>query len=177
MSIVEDDEQVTFSLSALIDEVRESAGPDPADIAAKVEPLIPESERHAVFVMLLTRYISTSKPRIAQVIAHPQAKPTKGAAASPPRPAKSAKVAAYREYGQFLRIQVAVGKNEYRWMGDCSYDDLIAAAERRRTHAAQTIAAAEQYEAIAELVRQNNVPTVSKLPLAVLREFLGPVAA
>lgn len=176
MSIVDSDEQDGFSLKALIDDAREAVGPDPADIAAKVEPLIPESQRHAVFLMLLTRFIGASKPRMAQVIEHPQARGAKPAPTQA-KPAKSAKVAAYREYGRFLRIQVAIGKNEYRWMGDCSYEDLIAAAERRRSHAAQTIAAAEQYEKLAELVRANNVPTVSKLPLAVLREFADGAAA
>jgi hypothetical protein len=170
-----------FSLTELIESVQGHAGPDAADIAAKVEPLIPESERHAVFLMLLTRYIVASKPRLTQVIAHPTrpAREFASSVATAPRPVRSAKVAAYREHAKFLRLNVKVGRGERKWMEECTHADLIAAAEIRRGQAAATNAAAEQFEALAALVKRHKVTTVGALPPAVLDKFLcgGRVAA
>lgn len=153
-----------FSLTELIESV-EDHGPNAADMAAKAWPLIPESERDAVGTMLLARWIATMKPRISTIAAAP---PVHGQAS------RSAKVAAIRAaHARFLRLRVNVGRNEDRFMGDCTYDDLRYAAENRRQKAAETIAAAEQYEALAALVKRHKAPTVSALPAAVLDKFLS----
>ena len=155
-----------FNLTDLIAEAADNAGPEASDIAAKVEPLIPESERHAVFLMLLARYIVSTRPRLANVLARPPA-PTNV------KPARSAKVAAYQEHARLLRVMVAVGGGQTKWMADCTYIDLCAAAETRRRHAADTIAGAEEFEALAALVKRRKVETVGKLPKADLDAFLS----
>jgi hypothetical protein len=160
-----------FSLNDLIASVQDSVGPDPHEIAAKVEPLIPESERHSVFLMLLARYIVNSKPRLTQVSApRPESRsvPSKRSA-----PARSAKVAAYQAYGRLFRLTVKVGPSERKFMEDCTYEDLTYAALLRREHAARNEAAAAQYEALAELLRKHKVATVGKLPTKALDEFLA----
>lgn len=158
-----------FSLLDLIDAERDAAGPDPADIAKAVDARIPRSERAGVFLHLLTRYIVTSRPRLSQVLHSP----------TPPAPssARSAKVAAYREHAQFLRLTVSVGAGETRWMRDCTYEDLIHAANLRRRKAAQTLAAAERFEALAALLQHHRAATVGALKPAVLEAFLTEAKA
>lgn len=153
-----------FNLRELIAAEADDAGPDEADIAAKVWPMIPEAERDSVGVMLLARFIAAERPRLAQILA------------SAPRPRvrsqRSTKVAAYQAHARFLRLTVAVGRSEIKWMADCTYEDLCYAAQNRRQKAAETIAAAEQYEVLAALVLEHRVARVSDLPQPVLQEFL-----
>lgn len=158
-----------FNLNELIASCSE-AGPDPDDWAAKVEPLIPESHRPAVFLMLLARYIVSAKPRLSHVIQHPAAvqdsKPHRSSA-------KSAKVAAYQRHAEFLRLNVNVGQGQRKWLENCTYEDLLAAAAIRRTQAIAINAAAEDYSALAALVKEHGVATVGALPPAVLDAFMA----
>jgi hypothetical protein len=165
-----------FSLNELIESSWES-GPDPDDIAAKVEPQIPDSELRGVVRMLLTRYIANSKPRLAQVINgrwsdEPDPQPARQQPKAPARQQRSSKVAAIREHGRFLRLSVSVAQREWKRMEDCTYDDLLYAAQLRRHKASQTVSAAEQYEELAELLQVHNADTVGDLPKSVLDEFL-----
>lgn len=168
-----------FSLDALIDTVRASVGPDAADIAAKVQPQIPEAFRDEVLCKLLVNYIRTMKPRLTSVLASaPKARSAADANPSPIGPArpatnKSAKVAGFQQLARALAVPVSVGRNQTKVLGDCTYDDLMHAANNRRDHAAQTIAAADEYEAWAILLRDHGKATVSALPKRVLAEFVA----
>ena len=157
-----------FSLIELVESV-EDAGPDAYAMAEKAWPLIPESEREHIGTMLLARWISNMKPRISTITWAP----------APNQSAKSAKVAAYREHARFLRLRVNVARGTDKWMQDCTYADLCYAAENRRKVAAETVAAAEEYEALAALVKRRKVATVGALPPADIDKFLsrGRVAA
>ncbi len=148
-----------FNLNELIKSV-EDAGPNAADMAAKAWPMIPESLRDSVGEMLLGRYIANMKPRLSKVAPLPTTKPV-----------RSAKVRAYQIHAKFLRTSVNVGPGVDKWLGQCTYEDLCYAAENRRRHAAETIAAAEEFEALAALLKQQKVSEVGKLSDAALTEF------
>jgi len=157
-----------FSLTELIDEVWDEAGPKASDIAKAVEPRIPEAHRHDVLLLLLTRYIANMKPRLSDIGPEPVPAP------APARQSNgSAAVAAIRKYAKFFHISVNVARNQDKWMGDCTYDDLQYAAANRRRVAEETFAAAAEYEALANLVKERNVTTVRELPPADLDEFLA----
>ena len=165
-----------FNLNDLIATVRETVGPNPHDIAVRVEPLIPESERCDVLLMLLTRYIVSVKPRLTQVMNPPPAAGT----TTPPiirspqgAAARSAKVAAYREYGRLLKLTVKVSATERKYMEDCTYADLTFAAQIRRENSVRNEAAAAQYEELAALLKKHKAATVGKLAPAVLGEFVN----
>lgn len=164
-----------FNLNDLIASVQVDAGPDPHDIAFKVEPLIPDGERHAVFLMLLARYIVNVKPRLTQVLSAP---PAASSGSEPSKvslqgaPVRSAKVAAYQAHARLLKLTVKVSATERKFMEDCTFDDLTYAALLRREHAASNEAAARQYEALAALLKKHKVKTVGELPAPVLDEFL-----
>ena len=161
-----------FSLTELIESVEWDAGPAAADIARRVEPLIPENHRREVLILLLTRYIATMKPRLSTIGPEPEPEPV-----PVPTPGKqtngSAKVKAYQRYAKFFHIPVNVARNTDKWMGDCTYDDLRYAANLRHQKAAETVAAAEEYELLANLVKERNVTTVKELSPADLDEFLA----
>ena len=120
-------------------------------------------------MVLLARWIAVMRPRISSI----------APAHTPNGSAKSAKVEAYRAHAQFLRLRVNVARGVDKWMETCTYDDLMYAAENRRQKAAESIAAAEQYEALAALVKRRKVATVGELPPADIEQFLsrGQVAA
>ena len=77
----------------------------------------------------------------------------------------SVKAASIRERHQkWLRDLVHVdGVNQYKPLGECTYADLMFAAESRRQSAADNLAKAERFEEIAKLVKRKRVKTVADL--------------
>lgn len=148
-----------FSLADLIDTCRD-AGPNPHDIAAKVEPLIPESERHNVFLMLLAREVIRSKLRLTEVIGSAQ-RETRPTTTTKSAPAGSAKVKAYQAYARLLAMDVKVSAVERKFMKYCTFEDLTYAALIRRELAAGCLAEAEEYEYLASLLKKHKVETVA----------------
>jgi hypothetical protein len=162
------EKDVEFSIDALIATVRDEVGPDPTDIAAKVQARIPKAHRDAVELKLLVNYVRMSKLRLAGAMAGS----TRTTSATG-RPARSAKVAGFQLLARALAVSVCVGRQQYKSLGDCTYQDLMLASENRRQHAAQTLAAAEEYEAWAALVKKHRADTVSSVPRQVLTDFVS----
>lgn len=157
-----------FSLDHLIEEVRDEVGPDPEDIARKVQGRIPPTAREAVELKLLVNYVRSSKPRLATIIQR--------SAREKPTANRSAKVIAFQRLARVLAAQVCVGPRQYKTLGDCTYDDLIYAAEKRREHASYVVAEAEGFERWAELVKENGAATVGAIRKPVLTAFVDSLA-
>jgi hypothetical protein len=105
-------------------------------------------------------------------VPRPMVKPT-------PRPARSAKVAAIRAAApKWLedRYCVGGGDDDWKFLGDCGFTDLMFAAGQRREQAARTSAVAERLEGLAELVRTHGVERVRDLPASVLDSVGGAAA-
>lgn len=87
----------------------------------------------------------------------------------------SRKVAAIRDWvTQRLAAPVCVDESARRWLflGDCTADDLTAAAEIRHRKAAQTTAEAEWLERLAKVVAHADAGCVRELPVDVLETAL-----
>lgn len=96
--------------------------------------------------------------------------------ASAPPPVRSAKVAGIAAmHDAALRDLVHVGQGQNKQLGDCTYEDLMFAAEERREKARQNAAKAAEYEALAERVQSAGVARVADLPPADLAN-LGAAA-
>jgi hypothetical protein len=163
-----DNRDADVALTELIEyAVREGIGPDAQAIAVKVESMVPKAQYRDLFLMLLAYYIRSMKPRISSV-STPSPAPAGGGTVK-----WSTKVAAYRAHARFLQLRVNVGPRQDKWMADCTYADLTYAAEQRRKHAADTIAAAEEYEALAVLVQERSVETVGQLSKQDIESFLS----
>lgn len=91
------------------------------------------------------------------------------ASATPGRSAKVAGIAAM--HAAALRVLVHVGQGANKQLGDCTYEDLMFAAEERREHARRNAAKADQFEALAGRLRVNGVGRVADLPAADLAEL------
>jgi hypothetical protein len=155
-----------FDLMSLIQRTRVEVGPDPHDIAGKVEPQIPDSELRSVLRHVLPVYVSARKERLSTITQQPAAR-NSGASSN-----RSAKVAAYQEHARFLALDVVVGPRQHKVMAACTYNDLAYAATLRREQASANLNAAEDFDELAALLRKHKSATVSKLPKEVLSSYL-----
>ena len=95
------------------------------------------------------------------------------------RTARSVKVAAIRAAApKWLEDRYCVGArdDEWKFLGDCGFADLMFAAGQRREQAARTSAVAERLEGLADLVRAHGVKRVRDLPESVLSQVGGAAA-
>lgn len=92
-----------------------------------------------------------------------------GTAAAPVRSAKVAGIAAM--HAAALRVLVHVGDGHNKQLGDCTYEDLMFAAEERREHARKNLAKADQFEALAERMHAAGVARVADLPSGDLADL------
>lgn len=71
-----------------------------------------------------------------------------------------------------LRESVHVGGGAWKFLGDCTFDDLLAAAAERKRQASENIARAKVFEARAKAVRAAGVTTFQQLPTETLQLLL-----
>jgi hypothetical protein len=193
-----------FNLRQLVrDVLAASSSTDPHQIADEVlDAIEPENYRTAlaevlpVFVRELNRVNRNGMPTLPQapatstltaprtlkaVAASTPALQEKPATAAPARPiVRSAKVAAYQDMGlRWLDTRLNTGSDPREWkrIGDCTFADLMFAAHDRREQARKTLAKAQQYQNLAELLQFHNVQRVRDLPADVLRGINGGAAA
>jgi hypothetical protein len=87
----------------------------------------------------------------------------------------SAKQAGIRDWVEReLRRHVYTGNPDQPWkfLTDCTVDDLYAAVEIRRRKAEQTLAEADWFEGVAKAAEHAGVDTVGQLPRTLLAEVL-----
>lgn len=72
------------------------------------------------------------------------------------------------------QIEVNVAGGGYLHLGECTFDDLMFAATKRREAADDYMRAAERFETIADAVKEHGVDTVADLP-AKARAELTPL--
>jgi len=153
-----------MNLRELVREVLDSADtPDPGAVADEVMRRIPPDEYETALRQTLRSFVRlmSAERRSATRITEPR------------RAVESPKVAAIREHWRkALRDSVHVGDAAYRFLEDCGFDDLMFAAQERRTLAKQNLDRAGQYEALAQLLIRYGVETVRELPEDVLATVL-----
>lgn len=158
-----------FNLRATVREVLvESDEADPGVIAGLVMARIPKKDRDAALsqAMRLVVRESISQARTGR---QPRSNVT------PIRP--SHKVAAIREgWMRRLHDRVHVGGSEYKFLADCTYDDLLRVAGERQELAERNGAWAREYRAMANAVLDADVATFGDLPAETQATILGGVA-
>lgn len=70
-----------------------------------------------------------------------------------------------------LKERLRVGPRDYKFFGDCTADDLDAAATLREAHARATQENAARLREIAALLGTHNVTTVRELPASILGDL------
>lgn len=159
-----------FNLDVLIDQVASMVGPIPTDIAKTTQKEIPEEYRDEIELKLLASYIRGRKARLLPTLNAPDPRATEAASANARKPNRSAKVASFQRLSRILAVRVCVGAS-WKTFGECSYSDLMYAANNRREHAAATLLSAAEFDAWAELVKEQGAAKVSEIPDAVLINF------
>ena len=161
-----------FDLRALVREVCDtSTMTDPATLAKEVGRRIGRNQQAAALQQALPVVVQhiVSRHRGSFV-------PEQRSAATSNR---SRKVASIREtWRRMLRDRIAVGPDisDWKFLGDCTVDDLAYAAAIREDHARRNAARAQQLRDLAELLDQHGVSTVGDLPEPVLSASLQEAA-
>ena len=155
-----------FNLRSLVQEVlRSSTMTDPGDLADEVLRRIPAKHHKAALQQTLRLFVRqvNSEVRISRQTA-------------PASPATSTKVAAIRD-GWQRRLRDRVHCNgQWKFLADCNYEDLLAAATERRQLADRNMAWARQYDTWARLLTEHDVATFGELPVEAQMSALGAAA-
>lgn len=69
------------------------------------------------------------------------------------------------------KVEVHVAGGGYLKIGECTFDDLMFAAEERRTIALNMVNGAERFETVAKALKDAGVNTVQELPAKVRTEL------
>jgi hypothetical protein len=96
---------------------------------------------------------------------------------APSSPARSAKVSAIRDgWQRRLRDRIHCGNGNWKFLAECTYEDLLAAAGERRELAERNMAWARQYDEWARLLTEHDVATFGDLPAEAQMSALGRAA-
>jgi hypothetical protein len=169
-----------FSLSRLVREVcRDSDIIAPDLLAKEVNRRIRKADRDAALQEALESYVGQYVARHRSGFSvSPGGQPCADAHSGSAAGGHSHKVAAIRDIARSLRDRVSVGAGpgEWKFLADCTAENLAYAAAMREEHARRTYARAQQYRRLAELLDEHGVSTVGELPRSVLGDELGEAA-
>lgn len=92
---------------------------------------------------------------------------------TPPAVTRSAKFAAIADmHSRQLKARVFVG-DQWKMLGQCTYDDVLALADSRQQLAEENAAAAEKFRRVAKELQNAGAETVADLPADVLAAALA----
>lgn len=152
-----------FDLRLLVrEELATSPVADPHVVAEHVAKQVPDEH--------LRDALRACLPEFVRIIGHGSV--TTPRASGAPRSAKCDDQAWYRGV---LRRRVEVGQDgrEWKFLGECTLDDVLRAAEVRREMAAANAAAADQFDRLAGKMRTFRAATVADLDAGLLGEVFG----
>jgi hypothetical protein len=157
-----------FDLRAAVAKVLDTSDlAEPDEIASKVAENVAARDLRSALALALVPYvrIQMDNSRRSNVILNGDSDVQRK------QSARSPKVAAIRDaWAAALRDRVHVSDG-WKLLGDCTYEDLLFAAEERREKARQNVARAERFEWLAERLQANGVARVADLPKNDLREL------
>lgn len=85
----------------------------------------------------------------------------------------SSKVTGIRnEWRRQLDGRTHIGGHKWKFLRDCTYEDLTSAADERRRLAAENTASARRYEKFAAVLSEHDAAVLGDLPDQILRELL-----
>jgi len=181
----------TYDLRADVKAVLESTSlTDPGEVADKVAESIPAKSLRSALRVTLRAYVrqvmaesrTLSAPNFRPAPVHPTPVSSgghtrSGAQSRTAAAGRSPKVRAIRDgWQRQLDARVHVGDSEWKFLGDCTHDNLNALAAEREANADKNRAWARHYRGLAALLTEHGAETVRDLPAEVLMPALGAVA-
>lgn len=162
---------MTYDLRADIRRVLDATSlVDPGEVADKVAESIPAKALRAALRVTLRSYV--------RVVMNEQRHSSDSAGGHTGSVAgRSTKVRAIRDgWQRQLDSRVHVGESKWKFLGDCTYENLQTIAAERDWHVTRNQAWARYYRDLASLLTEHDVATVRDLPAQVLMPALGGVA-
>ena len=158
-----------FDLKALTDKVltRSTGVRQTHELADQLLAAIPKAEYAAALRETLPMYLRSRMALnrnlpSAETVADPYLD-TKPRKSSQKNSAHSSATKAIREWW-LDKVEVHVSDGGYLKIGECTFDDLMFAAQERRNRALDMANAAERFETVAKAVKDAGVATVAELP-------------
>lgn len=172
MTIKEDDVNRLTELVRRV--VRRSQAPDPTDVAAEVSKEIPDEGLREALDEALVIVVRTVVSRMRGHVEDPESTDPGGDLVVPdahllgvaPGVGPSKATAIRHAWRARLHERIAVGADRggWRFLADCSAEDLDYAAALRFEHSARTRATGEKLAELANAVRAAGVERVADLP-------------
>lgn len=152
-----------FDLRSLIREVlATSAATDPRDLAREVAARVPVEHLRGALELALVEAV--------RVVSNRERHANREASVDPVRPSKKWSDASDL-YLKVLRQREYISTDgEWKFLGDCTKDDLTAAAQLRFEQASRNVAVAKKYEKLASAMSDGQ--TVADLPQTLVLEAL-----
>ena len=147
-----------FHLPSAIREVLAASGEaNPYDLVGAVFSSIARKDRDEALRQALVRLVPAEATRMRI-----EPEPAEPEAAEVPSSSRWQRAAA--EYRSWLDERISVGPRDWKFIRDCTSDELRSAAAMRRDKAAQSVAWAERFEQLAAKVDAAGVATAAELP-------------
>lgn len=151
-----------FSLSALVRAALESDEPDPHRIAENVIASMSLADARMALAETLPNYVR-------EII---RSQRRGRAATAPPASQRWGNVAELHASGELTLLRVRVfALGQWKFLGDCTRDDVQAIADDRDAEAAANTAAADRFKRLRTAMGRKRAAVVSELPAAVLSEI------
>lgn len=155
-----------LNLRNLIADLSAHGSPDPRAVATRVIEKLSAEEYRAALEIALPSYV--------RVVNNAHRSPSVG---NPSRSAKVGAIRAWHERMLLAEVDPSGSGNDWKRLGDCTRDDVLALAAHRRKIADENRAAAQRYERLASEMNELGVEHVSDLSASVLSSVLDEVAA
>ncbi|MDQ3317519.1 MAG: hypothetical protein M3522_09355 [Actinomycetota bacterium] len=150
---------MSLDLHALIREaLAASHDPDPRLVAADVLGRIPAREVRGALALTLPRFVADvarTSPRVGPESSHPTSDPQPRLAASGPSRWDAVRL--------LLPHRVSVADGKWKFLADCTRDDILHAANVRRNHANAELVVADRLDALASRMFAEGATTVADL--------------
>jgi hypothetical protein len=176
-----------FDLRALVKDICDSSAlTNDDELTKEVLSQIAPADEHAALEQSLPAFMQRFLSRDHRPLAAPQSTPASqggtddqpGSAGGGPQPFRSPKVEGVRSWYQEWKSQcdgarVNVGRNERKFFGDCTLEDLAYISQHRRKLAAANLDAADYVDRVAELMQKHGVKLARQLPEDAVRQLAG----
>jgi len=149
---------------------------DPGDVADKVAESVPVKALRAALRVTLRAYVRQimAEERTLSAPNFGSGQAERDNQGHPAAAGFSWKGRAIRDgWQRQLDARVHVGDSAWKFLGDCTYDDLQALSAEREKHAQKNAAWARHYRFLASLLTEHDAATVRDLPAEVLMPTLG----
>lgn len=156
------------------DVIRTSNSADPKIIAEQIVGLVPAGSVGEAFREILAEYVrvAVTRARVGSAVVAPQGMREHAAGTSTSRASM-----VRTGWRRALRDRVHVAAGTFKFLADCTADDLTFAEGELSEMAARTAAKAEFYGTLRKLLEHHDVERVEELPGDVLADFLTGAAA